>query len=92
MKNPPGNSCGISCFAGQRLSLQKQTDNSLLIDSIPLNLDRVLDLISDFWLFCTDRQLSACYFIQFCILTKIGIEIPVAFVYNVFIVVLATQL
>ena len=46
----------------------------------------------DIWLFCTDRQVSACYFIQFCILTKIGIEIWVAFVYNVFIVVLGTQL
>ena len=45
-----------------------------------------------FWLFCTDRQVSVCYFIQFCILTKIGIEILGDFVYNVFIVVLGTQL
>ena len=36
--------------------------------------------------------MSFCRFHQFCILTKISIEICRLFVYNVFIVVLGTQL
>lgn len=43
-------------------------------------------------MFCTEEQLSVCYFTQFCILTKISIEILLTFVYNVSIVVLGTQL
>ena len=35
--------------------------------------------------------MSFCQFRQFCILTKISIEILLPFVYNVLIVVLGTQ-
>ena len=41
-------------------------------------------------LFCTEKQVSVCQFRQFCILTKISIEISWRFVYNVCIAVLCT--
>lgn len=44
-----------------------------------------------FCVFCTEEQVSVCQFHQFCILTKISIEILRSFVYNVCIVVLGTK-
>jgi elongation factor G len=40
-------------------------------------------------LFCTEEQLSICQFHQFCILTKITVEICTCFVYNYLIAVFA---
>ena len=45
----------------------------------------------NFCVFCTEEQVSVRQFHQFCILTKISIEILTPFVYNVFIVVLGTK-
>lgn len=40
--------------------------------------------------FCTQKQMSFCYFHQFCNMTKISVEIFLFFVYNVFIAVPCT--
>ena len=40
---------------------------------------------------CTEKQVYFWTDTQFCILTKISIEIPGGFVYNVFIAVPCTQ-
>ena len=47
----------------------------------------VLKTQGGFCVFCTEKQ--SCFWTdtQFCNLTKISIEIPVPFVYNVFIAV-----
>ena len=42
--------------------------------------------------FCTEKQLTVCHFHQFYTLTKISIEIPAPFVYNVRIAVQKAQI
>lgn len=51
------------------------------------DFSELLEQFTIFCVFCTEEQLSICYFRQFYILTKISIEISLFFVYNELVVV-----
>lgn len=50
-------------------------------------LVRLPEFFPVFCMFCTVEQSSICHFRQFCIVTKIIVEIQPGFVYNILIVV-----
>ena len=60
-------------------------------DSLSRVLCRVLQGSAKNCLFYTEKQLFTGGFAQFCNLTKLGIEIPRSFVYNVCIAVRCTE-